>query len=179
MLAARGGDVEKTVHDHVDTHIRYAGAQGMLTGLGGVLAATFTMPANLAGLAIVQARMVAGIAHLRGYDLADPRVRNAILAILMGEDQVAKLVKKKVLPAHPADLAVAAHHDPALDQLISREVAGDMVTRVAGKRLATTVGRRVPVIGGVVGAGTDAYVTWKVGRYVDREFVPRARRSRR
>jgi hypothetical protein len=31
----------------------------------------------------------------------------------------------------------------------------------------------VPIVGGVVGAGTDAFVTWKVGRYVDREFLSR------
>ena len=42
--------------------------------------------------------MVAGIAHLRGYDLDDPRVRNAILACLLGEDAVKSLVKKRKLP---------------------------------------------------------------------------------
>ena len=59
---------------------------------------------------------------------------------------------------------------------VSNEVAAELITRAAGKRLATTVGRRVPVVGGVVGASTDAFVTWKIGRYVDREFLPRARR---
>ena len=48
-----------------------------------------------------------------------------------------------------------------------------IVIRVAGKRLATTVGRRVPVVGGVVGAGADGYATWKIGRYADRELLPR------
>ena len=56
---------------------------------------------------------------------------------------------------------------------MANEVASELITRVAGKRLATTVGRRVPVVGGVVGAGTDGYVTWQIGRYVDREFLPR------
>ena len=39
-----------------------------------------TVPANIAGLALIQCRMVAAIAHLRGYDLDDRRTRNAILA---------------------------------------------------------------------------------------------------
>ena len=38
-----------------------------------------TIPTNITGLALIQCRMIAGIAHLRGYDLDDPRVRNAIL----------------------------------------------------------------------------------------------------
>ena len=53
--------------------------------------------------------------------------------------------------------------------------ARTFVTRVVGKRLATTVGRRVPVVGGVVGAGADGFATWKVGRYADRELLPRRR----
>ena len=47
---------------------------------------------------------------------------------------------------------------------------------MAGKRLAITVGRRVPVVGGLVGAGADGYATWQIGRYADRELLPRARR---
>ena len=55
-------------------------------------------------------------------------------------------------------------------------VASDLITRVAGKRLATTIGRRIPLVGGVVGMGADGYATWKVGRYADRELLPRAKR---
>ena len=29
---------------------------------------------------------------------------------------------------------------------------------------------------GLVGAGTDGYSTWKIGRYVEREFLPRRAR---
>ncbi len=42
--------------------------------------------------------------------------------------------------------------------------------------MVTAIGRRVPVVGGVVGAGADAYVTWQVGRYADRELRPRSLR---
>ena len=59
---------------------------------------------------------------------------------------------------------------------MASEVAGELMTKVAGKRLATTVGRRVPVVGGLVGLGVDGFSTWKIGRYVDREFLPRNRR---
>ena len=72
-------------------------------------------------------------------------------------------------------LATAPAHDPTLDGIISAVVATDIITRVAGKRLATTVGRRMPVVGGVVGMGADGYATWRVGRYADREMLPRRR----
>ena len=135
----------------------------------------FTIPANVTGLALIQCRMVAGIAHLRGHDLDDPRVRNAILSMLLAEEQVNDLVKKKKLAGTPMALATAPAHDPTIDGVISSVVATDIIARVAGKRLATTVGRRVPVIGGVVGMGADGYATWKIGRYADRELLPRKR----
>jgi len=176
QLTEQRGDVERAVHEVIENHVRLAGAQGFLTNVGGLATATVAIPTNIVGLAVVQCRMIAGIAHLRGHDLADPRVRNAILATLLGEAGVEELVRKKKLPAPPMALATAPTHDPSVDPLVSALVATDLVTRVAGKRLATTVGRRVPVVGGVVGAGADGYATWKVGRYADRELLARRRR---
>lgn len=176
QLTEQGGDVDAAVHELVENHVRYAGLQGFATNLGGLVTAAVTIPANIAGLAMLQARMVAGIAHLRGYDLEDRRVRNAILATMLGEDTVVSLVRKKVLPAPPMAIATAPAYDPHLDRLVAAEVTSELLTRVAGKRVASTVGRRVPVIGGLVGAGADGYATWKIGRYADRELLPRPRR---
>jgi hypothetical protein len=125
---------------------------------------------------MIQCRMVAVILHLRGYDLDDKRTRNAILASLLGEERVLALVRRKKLPGTPMALATAPVHDPHLDNIMANEVAAELVTKVAGKRIATTVGRRVPVVGGLVGMGADGYSTWQIGRYVDREFLPRKRR---
>jgi hypothetical protein len=176
QLEEQKGDVDRAVHEVIENHVRYAAAQGFVTNLGGVVTMAVTVPANVTGMALIQCRMIAGIAHLRGYDLDDPRVRNAILTTMLGEDVVDALVKKRKLPAPPMALATAPHHDPDLDKIISAEVAAELVTKVAGKRLATTVGRRIPIAGGFIGLGADAYATWRVGRYADRELLPRARR---
>jgi hypothetical protein len=176
QLIEQRGDVQRAVHEVIENHVRYAGAQGFVTNLGGLVTAALTIPANISGLALIQCRMVAGIAHLRGYDLEDPRVRNAILVSILGEDAVNALVRRRKLPAPPMALATAPQHDPNLDAIVSVEVATDLISRVAGKRLATTIGRRVPVVGGLVGMGADGYVTWRIGRYADRELLPRAAR---
>jgi len=176
QLAEQKGDVDKAIKELIENHVRYAGAQGFATNLGGLVTMALLVPANITGLALLQCRLVAGIAHLRGYDLDEPRVRNAILVTVMGEDQVKALVKKKKIPAPPMALATAPVHDSSLDVTIATEVASDIVSRVAGKRVATMVGRRVPVVGGLVGMGADGYATWKIGRYADRELLPRATR---
>ncbi|MCW2846923.1 MAG: hypothetical protein JWR90_897 [Marmoricola sp.] len=176
QLKEQKGDVDKAIREVIENHVRLAGAQGFLTNIGGLVTMTVTVPANITGLALLQCRMVAGIAHLRGYDLEDPRTRNAILASMLGEERVLSLIKRKKLPGTPMALATAPVHDPHLDGIVANEVASELVTMIAGKRIATTVGRRVPVVGGIVGMGADGYSTWKIGRYVDRELLPRNRR---
>ena len=176
QLKEQKGDVERAVHEVIEFHVRLAGAQGFVTNVGGLVTAAVAIPANITGLALIQCRMIAGIAHLRGYDVHDPRVRNAILVTLLGEEGVHEMIKKKKIPAPPMAVATAPAYDESLDTLISSQVASDMITRVAGKRMATTVGRKIPIVGGVVGLGADAFATWKIGRYADREFLPRNRR---
>ncbi|MFB9315312.1 EcsC family protein [Nocardioides plantarum] len=172
-LKAHDGHVDKAVKDVVDQHIRYAGVSGFATNLGGLVTMAVTVPANLTGIALIQCRMVAAVAHLRGHDLDDPRVHNAILVTVLGEDTVNRLVRAQTLPAPPMALATAPVHDASIDAVVSAEVARDLVARVTGRRLATTVGRRVPGLGGVVGMGADGWATYRVGHYAESEFLLR------
>ena len=102
------------------------------------------MPANLAGVAVVQTRMVAALAHLRGYDLDDNRVRTALIMCLLGGEQVAKKIVTGKLPTSPLAIATAPMFDPHLDQRVAEEVLSDLIQRVGGKNLALSVTRRVP-----------------------------------
>lgn len=168
-----GGDVDKAVHDVIETHVRLSAAQGFVTNIGGLVTMAATVPANISGLALLQCRMIAGIAHLRGYDLDDPRVRNAILLTMLGEDHVEALVKKRKIPGSPMVIATAPTHDPSLDPVIAGEVTSALMGRVVGKRAVKTVVRKVPIAGGFYGAGSDGYTTWQVGRYATRELRAR------
>jgi hypothetical protein len=176
QLDEQKGDVDKGIREVIENNVRMSGVQGFLTNIGGLVTVAVMIPANVSGLALLQCRMIAGIAHLRGYDLADPRTRNAIMACILGEERVLSLIKNKKLPGTPMALATAPVYDPHLATILASEVAGELITKVAGIRLAVTVGRRVPIVGGVVGGSADAYATWRVGRYVDRELLPRNRR---
>jgi uncharacterized protein (DUF697 family) len=177
-LAEASGDVDRAIHDLIETHVRLAGVQGFLTSLGGVVTLAITLPANVTGLAVLQCRMVAAIAHLRGYDLADARVRNAVLACMLGEQGVDDLVRAGRLPSSPMGIATAPAHDPELDRRTAEVVAQELLTRVGGRRVATVAGRRVPLVGGGIGAVSDGYWTWRVGRYAERALLSRGRPRR-
>src|SRR5664279_4548229 len=134
QLDEQRGDVDRGIHEVIENNVRMAGVQGFATNLGGLVTAAITIPANISGLALLQCRMVGGIAHLRGYDLDDQRVRDAILACMLGEDKVKTLVKKKRLPAPPMAIATAPVHDRHLDQILASEVTSELLARIAGDR---------------------------------------------
>jgi hypothetical protein len=173
QLDEQMGVVDEAIKELIENHAGMAGAQGFVTGLGGLVTMAATVPVNIAGLALLQCRLVAGIAHLRGYDLADDRVRNAVLLCTLGGETVTRLVKEKKVPGTPMVLATAPAYDPGMDAVIAAEVMSTLVNRVIGKRAAGAVVRKIPIAGGMYGAGTDAYATWQVGRYAARELRPR------
>ncbi|WP_370617099.1 EcsC family protein [Mumia qirimensis] len=172
-LALAGGRVEDAIDDVVRVHVRYASAQGFLTNVGGVASMVVTVPANVTGLAVLQCHMVAAIAYLRGYDLDDPRVRNAVMACLLGKDEVTKAIKDQRLPSTPMGLATSPVHDPLLDDRIAREVTTAMFGRVSGKQGASVLIRKVPILGGSVGAVSDAVHTAKLAGYARSELRDR------
>jgi uncharacterized protein (DUF697 family) len=176
QLEKAGDDAQLAVDAVIDQHIRLAGVQGFVTSIGGLVTLPVAMPANLTGLAVVQARMVAAIAHLRGYDLDDPRVRTAVITCLLGEDGVTDRLKKSSLPTSPLAIATAPVFDPELDRQVAGEVVGELIARIGGKRMGLMVTRRIPLLGGAVGAGVDGWSTYQVGQYADKSLVRRGRR---
>ncbi len=173
QLEEQNGDVDKAINELIENHASFAAAQGFVSNVGGIVTSAATIPVNITGLALLQCRMVAGIAHLRGYDLADGRVRNAILLCTLGEETVRGLVKEGKVPGTPMVVATAPAHDPDLEKLVAAETTSALVGRVVGKRAAGTVLRRVPLAGGVWSGSADAYATWQIGKYAGRELRPR------
>src|SRR3954452_7852332 len=53
QLKEQRGNVDRALHEVVENHVRYAGAQGFVTNLGGLATMAFTVPANISGLALV------------------------------------------------------------------------------------------------------------------------------
>ncbi|MDO5734994.1 MAG: EcsC family protein [Propionibacteriaceae bacterium] len=166
-------DPEVAITWLVNQHIAYAGGQGFVTNWGGFFVALFTIPANMAAAAFLQARVVAGVAHLRGYDLSDARVRTAILMVMLGPGGNAGLISKGVLPSSPAAVATAPMFDAALDRHVSRELLDRAMNQMGGKRLGVWVGKRIPFVGGGVGAVVDGWCTRSIANHAMEEFTSR------
>ena len=172
-LQRLGGSVDEAITSIIDHHIRLASAQGFVTNIGGVAALPVAIPANITGVAIVQVRMVAAIAHLRGYDLNDNRVRTALVMCLMGGEQVAKHIADGSLPTSPMAVATAPIFDPDLDRQVADDVVADLAARIGGKYLALAIVKRLPLAGGGVSAVMDGIATYQIGRYATGELLRR------
>ena len=166
-------DREAAIGALISSHIALASAQGFVTGVGGLTTLPAGLPANIAGLAVLGVRMIASIAHLRGYDVEDRRVRVALTLALLGEDEVRRLITEGKLPTTPLAVATAPVSDPDLERAISERVMGSLAGRLGGKHLAVVVVRRIPLVGGGVGAAVDGWLTFGLGSYAKRESVAR------
>jgi EcsC protein family len=172
-LQRQAGSADEAISSIIDHHVRLASAQGFVTNIGGLATLPVAIPANITGVATVQVRMVAAIAHLRGYDLNDNRVRTALVMCLMGGEQVARHIAQGTLPTSPLAVATAPIFDPELDRLVSEEVLADLAARIGGKNVALAIVKRVPLMGGGVSAVMDGIATYQIGRYATGELVRR------
>jgi hypothetical protein len=175
---ADSADRETAIGALVTQHIALASAQGFVTSVGGLVTLPVGLPANIAGLAVLHTRMIAAIAHLRGYDVDDRRVRAALTLTLLGEAEVLRLLRAGRLPASPLVIATAPVFDPALEREISERVMGALAGRLGGKHVAVIVVRRIPLVGGGVGAVVDGVLTSGLAGYARREFVARQQLGR-
>lgn len=173
QLAKCGGYVDDAVESVIESHVLLGSAQGFVTNLGGLATLPIALPANLTGIAVVQVRMVAAIAHLRGYDLDDPRVRTALVMCLIGGEQVAKRIANGKFPTSPLAVATAPVFDPDLDDAVAQAVVSGLLANVGGRNLALLVTKRIPLIGGGVGAVMDGMATHQIGKYAKTELVRR------
>jgi EcsC protein family len=166
-------DAESAIDAMVRSQLRLCAVAGFLTSLGGFVVMPIALPANILGFYLVATRMVAGIATIRGYDIRKPEVRSAILLALIGAD-ADDLLKKAgyASTGRLANLAVQRLPGPVL-LAVNKGVEFRLLTQV-GKKSLTRLGKAVPVVGGVVGAGVDYYLLNRIADHARHEFPPGA-----
>jgi len=156
---------EQAVDRLVRQHVRLAGAEGFATGLGGLLTLPLALPANVVAFYALGTRLAAAVAHVRGYDLADARVRAAVLDSLVGAGASLPgaagggLVSRTLLRGLPTPMRMAVNKG-----------VGFRVLGQTGARAAGGLGRLVPVAGGLVGAGSDAWLMNGIGSRAREDF---------
>ncbi len=136
---------------------------GFLTGVGGLITLPIALPAAFGASWIIQARMSAAIARIAGFDLHSDRVQTFVVACLLGDalkemGKVAGIkigvgLTKSLINQIPGKLLIE----------INKQVGFRLITK-AGQTGAINMMKGVPLVGGFVGGGLDAYSCRIVGR---------------
>lgn len=160
-----------TTEDKINSLIRWQNTKAGSAGLGGIITLPVALPANIASTIYVQIRMVAAIAHMAGHDVKHDKVKTLIYLCLLGNsmNEVAK------------DFGITFGTKFATSY-IQKNVTKEVLTKVnkaVGFRLVTkfgtkgliNLGKIVPVLGGVIGGGLDAFTTNIVGNQARNTFL--------
>ena len=169
-LSKHGGDPEKAIAALARATTVKGGVGGFVTGLGGFVTMPVSLPVNVAEFYIQAVRMVGSIATLRGYDVDEPRVRTAVLLTLVGSDS-GEVLKKAGMATGSGRLASYALKGlPPAALMVVNKAIGFRLMRGVSEKVLSRFGRGIPVAGGLVGGGIDAYMMKKIADQAMKEF---------
>lgn len=164
-----------TTEDKINSLIRWqntkAGSAGFVAGLGGAITLPVALPANIASTIYVQIRMVAAIAHMAGHDVKHDKVKTLIYLCLLGNSM--NEVAKDFGITFGTKFATSYIQKNVTREVlnkINKAVGFKLVTKFGSKGLIN-LGKVVPVVGGVIGGGLDAFTTNIVGNQARNTFL--------
>jgi hypothetical protein len=165
------GNAEIAIDRLVATHRRWVGSTGFASGLGGLMTLPVTLPADVTTFYMLSARMSAGIAFLRGYDIKSEEVQSAVLISLLGASAAGALGKIGVEVGNKVAVAALNRLPGRVLLDINRRVGFRLLTKF-GTRGAINLVKAVPLVGGGVGAGVNVAAINQIARYSKSTFVP-------
>ncbi len=154
------------------SHVLGAGVGGFATGVGGFVTLPVALPANVLEFYVQAARLVGAVAVLRGYDVADQRVRMAVLLTLSGADADDVLAKAGLSTGGGRLASLATRRMPPAAVVLVNKAVAFRLLRTLGDSVLTRLGKGVPLVGGAVGASFDGYLMKKIAERAEREFPP-------
>lgn len=164
-------DIEKVIKRLIVESVEAAGVAGFVTGLGGLITLPLTIPANIAGGLVINARLAAAIAYLRGFDPMDPHVQTVVTMVAIGSSaqQVVKSVGLKV--GEKVAMKAIAKIPIAVIRQINKKVGFMLLAKYGTQRSVVTLAKGVPLLGGFVGGAVDATMTGLIGRTASTMFA--------
>ncbi len=162
--------IERVIDRLIKESVAASSTNGFVTGLGGFVTMPITIPANIAGALVINARLVGSIAYLRGYDITDPHVQTIITLTTAGGTLASTLhgVGVKIGTKLTAQMIKAI--PIAVIRKINTKVGFMLLAKYGTQRSVITLAKGIPLAGGLVGAGVDATLTALVGKAAKANF---------
>lgn len=163
-----------SVNDAIDEFVNWQTVKcttsGFLTGLGGLITLPVALPANISSVLYVQIRMIAAIAHMRGYDLKDDQVRTFVYVALTGQAATDILKQAGIKIGTKMSTNLIKKIPFSIIKQINKAVGFRLVTKF-GQKGVINLGKCIPVVGGVIGGGMDLFSTRTIAKTAKKVFV--------
>lgn len=163
-------DIERVIRRLVKESVAASSANGFVTGLGGFVTMPITLPANVAGAFVINARLAGAIAYLRGYDLRDPHVQTIVTLAAAGSSLASSLQAVGVKVGTKLTAQAIKALPMAVIRRINARVGFMLLAKYGTKRSVVTLAKGIPLVGGAVGGGVDATFTIVVGKAARASF---------
>jgi hypothetical protein len=163
-------DPESAIRRVVRESVAASGAQGFVTGVGGLAAMPVTLPANVAGSLVINARMVGTIAHLRGYPLTDPHTQAMITLVAAGSSTQTAISAFGVKVGQQVAMQAISKLPMSVIHQVNKRAGFYLVAKYGSSRSAITLAKAVPAVGGLVGGGVDAALTASIAKVAKKVF---------
>ncbi|MCD7035337.1 EcsC family protein [Metabacillus sp. GX 13764] len=166
----KSSSVEKAIDNLIRWQNAKGATSGFLSGLGGLVTLPVTIPANVASVMYVQIRMIATIAHLRGYDLKDDQVKTFVFVCLTGQ-AASDILKQAGIKIGTSMAKEAIKRMPVeIIKTINKAVGFRLITKF-GQKGIVNLGKAVPLVGGVIGGAVDGIGTNVIGKTAKKVFI--------
>ena len=169
-MSSKYGSVEEAAKAMMRNHIAMSATTGFLTSCGGIVTLPVTVSADILSVTMIQMRMVAGLARIGGYDLNDDRVRTFVLTCLTGQTVSSMLKDTGINVGEKVAIAGIKKIPAETIRMINQKVGFRMLTKF-GESGVINLGKAVPVVGGLVGAGFDAGTTKVIADIAYKTFI--------
>jgi hypothetical protein len=165
-----GGSLEAQVNNLIFWHTTSAAATGFVSGLGGLITLPVAIPANIAGVLLIQLRMIAAIAHVGGYDVRDDQVRSLCYACLCGSSAAEILKNVGIRIGEKLSREMIARLPFTVIKQINQAVGFRLLTKF-GSTGVINFGKALRLVGGIVGGAFDGITTQAVGEVARKVFI--------
>ena len=166
----KSDNVDDAAMKLINAQLRSCTASGFITGRGGSVTLPVALPANLVTVLYFQLRMIAGVAYMGGYDVFSPQVRSLSYMCLAGLSVEQLLKNTGIKVGTRLTKSVAAKLPAKLTTLINQKVGYRLFTKFGG-RSALSIGKAVPIMGGIISGGIDRMETQVIAERAYNMFI--------
>ena len=151
---SKASDAEAAAKSFINYQVAKCTTSGFVTGLGGLITLPIAIPANVSSVLYVQMRMIAGLAHLGGYDIGCDQVQTLVYTCLAGIS-VDQIIKQAGIQFGIKFANAMVNKIPgSVLTKINQRVGFRFLTKF-GTKGVINIGKAIPLVGGIISGGFD------------------------